>query len=100
MQPLWLFDRSDLSTPGSCNEETLLALMAISVPYLSSTQLQGPREEWSRHYAQLAREKVMLRVAQGNVDLSTIQSLCMLAYANFIGIEYPTSETTSDSVAD
>jgi hypothetical protein len=84
MQPLWLFDRIDLADPEECSEEVILSLLALSLRYSSHAFFEGRSEKLTRRYAQLAREHVMFRIAQGNVTLSTIQSLCMLALANFL----------------
>lgn len=86
MQPLWLFDHSDLSSQESYCEEIILALMALTLPYSSHIRFQGRAEELSRHYSKLARDHILLQVTEGNVKLSTIQGLCILAFANFIGV--------------
>ena len=84
MQPLWLFDRSDLENPEECSEEIILALLALALRHSSHSFFEGHSETLGERYAQLAREYVMFRIAQGNVTLSTIQCLCMLAFTNFL----------------
>lgn len=83
MQPLWLFDRDDFTNPEECSEEIILSLLSLSLHYSNHDFFEGRSTILTRKYAQLARERVMTRIAQGNVELSTIQSLCMLALASF-----------------
>lgn len=85
MQPLWLFDHGDLDSPDNYCEEIILALMALTLPYSSNVRFRGRTEELSRHYSKLARDHILLQVTEGSVKLSTIQGLCILAFANFIG---------------
>lgn len=85
MQPLWLFDHGDLDSPDNYCEEIILALMALTLPYSSNIRFRGRTEELSRHYSKLARDHILLQVTEGSVKLSTIQGLCILAFANFIG---------------
>lgn len=84
MQPLWLFDRGDLANPEECSEEIILSLLALTLRHSNHTFFEGRSEALSEKYAQLAREYIMFRIAQGNIKLSTIQSLCMLAFTNFL----------------
>lgn len=37
------------------------------------------------HYGDSARTLVMLRIANGTVELETIESLCLLSYSSFLG---------------
>lgn len=83
MQPLWLFDHGDFSNLDECSEEVILSLLSLSLHYSSHAFFEGRSTILTRKYAQLGREHVMTRIAQGNVELSTIQSLCMLALASF-----------------
>lgn len=85
MQPLWLFDRSDLGSPSQYSKEIILPLLALTLPYSTQERFQGKTEELSRHYSKLGRDHILLQVSHGNVKLSTMQGLCMLAFANFIG---------------
>lgn len=85
MQPLWLFDRGDLASIERCREEIIFSLLALSLCHSSHSYFRGRSDELSQKYAQLAREHIMLRMVQGKVSISTVQSLCMLALANFQG---------------
>lgn len=86
MQPLWLFERSDLASSDQQVDEVILPLMALSFPYSRNTKYHGRTEELSRHYSRLGREHILHQITQGNVKISTMQGLCMLAFANFIGV--------------
>lgn len=82
-QPIWLFEpRSQLSPDSS--EELLLAVLGLTVQYAqeslsagSSTRLQTPSA-----YNDAARSLIMLKIANSTVDLTTLQSLCLLAMSN------------------
>ncbi|KIW65421.1 hypothetical protein, variant [Phialophora macrospora] len=84
MQPLWLFDTDeDLSSIEDCHDEVIFSLLALTLCHSKHPFFKGRLEQLSGQYAQLAREHIMLRIAQGKVTLATVQSLCMLALANF-----------------
>ncbi|KAJ5585576.1 uncharacterized protein N7459_005376 [Penicillium hispanicum] len=87
-QPLWLFDPDDLSSPKRCRNEVIFGIMALALRYSNNHFLQGRADRMCRQYAEAARSLVMLRITQGTVDLSTMQSLCLIALA-----EYITNET-------
>ncbi|ETS75928.1 hypothetical protein PFICI_12872 [Pestalotiopsis fici W106-1] len=82
MQPLWLFDREEFSSIQDCREETLFSLLALSSCHSRHPFFHGRSDELSQTYAQAARERIMRQIGIGNVSLSTIQSLCLLALAN------------------
>ena len=92
MQPLWLFDREDFSSIENCREETIFSLLSLSLCHSKHPFFRGRSDELSQRYAQLAREHIMRRIVEGKVSLSTIQSLCMLAFANFQGEHQPLSQ--------
>jgi hypothetical protein len=85
MQPLWLFDRTDLGSPNQYSDDIILPLLALTLPYSSQDRFQGRTEELSRHYSKLGRDHILEQISLGNVQISTMQGLCMLAFANFIG---------------
>lgn len=90
-QPLWLFEREELSSPDDIVEELVFSLLALTVRFSTST-LFGNRSlnNLAQRYCEVARGHIMFRIAQGAVQMSTIQSLCLLAFANFTG-KYTTS---------
>lgn len=85
MQPLWLFDREEFSSIQDCREETLFSLLALSLCHSRHPFFRGRSDELSKTYGQAARERIMRQIGDGNVSLSTIQSLCLLALANLQG---------------
>jgi hypothetical protein len=90
-QPLWLFERDELSSPDDMVEELVFSLLALTVRF-SATTYVGTRshKDLAQRYREVARGHIMFRIAQGTVQMSTIQSLCLLAFANFTGM-YNTS---------
>lgn len=61
----------------ACCEELMLAILALTAQFLDDTK--SPEM-----YADACRSLIMLRIASGKVTISTLQSLCLLAYANFV----------------
>lgn len=85
MQPLWLFDREDFFCLDECCEEVIFSLLALSLRYSEHLFIKEQSIEMSHKYAEIARGHIMFRITQGSVQLSTIQSLCLLAFVNFVG---------------
>ncbi|CAG7926862.1 unnamed protein product [Penicillium olsonii] len=83
-QPLWLFDEEDLLKPHDIPREAIFGILALASRYSENSFFAGRIDQMCLEYTESARGLVMLRIAQGNVQLSTIQSLCLLALANFI----------------
>lgn len=79
---MWCFDFDGPGEPGSLPEELICSLLALTLRYLHE-QDQG------QHYADDARTLIMLRIANGTVELATIESLCLLSYSSFIGTSTP-----------
>lgn len=84
-QPLWLFDDNDMSSLLRCSEELLFSLLSLAARYSSHAYFDGQHQIFAHKYGEIARGLVMFRIAQGTVTLPTIQSLCLLALANFVG---------------
>ncbi|CEI61379.1 unnamed protein product [Fusarium venenatum] len=78
-QPLWLFDDplQDLS------DELIHAIMALFSTYYASSQEREGVESPGVYY-KAARTSVMLTIAQGSMTIQSSQTLCLLAYYNFI----------------
>lgn len=85
MQPLWLFDREDVVPPEKCHEEVIFSILALAMRFSTRPPFDRKRDQICRKYAESARGYIMLRIARGEVQLPTIQSLCLLALANFVG---------------
>ncbi|KAI1623112.1 hypothetical protein EDD37DRAFT_682606 [Exophiala viscosa] len=83
-QPVWLFDDVELASLSQQPEELLLAILALTTrfsanPYFHRTD----RIDMAQRFGDAARNLVMLKIANAGVRFSTIQSLCLLAYAGF-----------------
>ncbi|KAK5788957.1 hypothetical protein VI817_009915 [Penicillium citrinum] len=76
-QPIWCFDREEVKDPSYVSEE-----LACSIITLTS-RFSQERDEMI-HYGDSARTLVMLRIANGTVELETIESLCLLSYSSFL----------------
>lgn len=83
-QPLWLLDPEDLASPESCRNEVIFGVLTLALRYSDNPLLEGRKDQMCRQYAESARGLVMFRIAQGSVDLSTMQSLCLIALAEYI----------------
>jgi hypothetical protein len=78
-QPIWCFDREQVSDPSYLSEELVCCLLALT------SRFSRDREHL-QHYGDSARSLVMLRMANGTVELETIESLCLLSYSSFLGM--------------
>ncbi|UNI15466.1 hypothetical protein JDV02_001996 [Purpureocillium takamizusanense] len=76
-QPIWCFSREDVS-----DYSTLPGELACSIMVLTS-RFSEKRDQLQR-YGDSAKHLVMLRLASGTVDLTTIESMCLLSYSSFI----------------
>jgi hypothetical protein len=84
-QPLWLFDPDDLIIPERCRSEVVFSILSLALRYSNNPYLDGRTDHVCRQYAEAARSYAMFRVSQGTVNLSTIQSFCLIALAEYIG---------------
>lgn len=77
-QPIWCFERDEVSDYASIPEELACSILALTCRFHEKrNQLQLYRES--------AKTLIMLRIANGTVELTTIESLCLLAYSAFTG---------------
>ena len=79
-QPIWCFEREEVRDHGSLPEELVCSILALTSRF---TQ----KRDHLRPYGKHAKTLVMLRIANGTVELATIESLCLLSYSFFIGIK-------------
>ncbi|KAH8690148.1 hypothetical protein BGW36DRAFT_67754 [Talaromyces proteolyticus] len=79
-QPLWCFNLDELEDQDDLPDELVWSIQALAAPFT-----QDP-DQW-QHYANNARRLIMFRVANGTVELATIESLCFLSYSFFINAE-------------
>ena len=84
-QPLWLFDVDDFLIPEKSRSEVIFGILCLALRYSSNPFLEGRTDKLCRHYAEAARSYAMFRISQGTVDLSTIQTFCLIALAEYIG---------------
>lgn len=84
-QPLPLFHRATfLSTLGDRDPEIIYVILALSIRF--SERSHGNADELMdtiNSYTEVARSLVTKRVWEGPVELSTLQSLCLLSLVDF-----------------
>lgn len=78
-QPIWCFDHEEVKDPTYMSEELVCSILTLT------SRFSQERDEM-QHFGDTARTLVMLRIANGTVDLETSESLCLLAYSSFLGI--------------
>ncbi|KAK1763777.1 L-pipecolate oxidase [Phialemonium atrogriseum] len=78
-QPIWCFEREELGDYGSIPEE-----LASSILALTSRFSEKRERDLVQLYGNNAKTLIMLRIANGTVDLTTIESLCLLSYSSFM----------------
>jgi hypothetical protein len=84
-QPLPLFHRqSFIRSLRSRDPELLFAILALALRF-SDNAIQASQTELVGSYVEAARTIISKRVFDGLVELSTIQSLCLLALVDFTG---------------
>lgn len=83
-QPLWLFDPEYMPTPEKCRSEVIFGILSLALRYSNNPFVEGRKDQICRKYAEAAASYSMLRITQGTVDLSTMQSLCLIALAEYI----------------
>jgi hypothetical protein len=89
-QPVWCLNIKELGNIESHPEELICSILALTMRFARDAD-QGQR------YADSAKSLIMLRVANGSVELATIESLCLLAYSSFIG-KYQMNKIERDRV--
>ena len=84
-QPLPLFDAQDfVETIATRDPELILAIQAISLRFEREVEIGEAR---ILQYAKDARSLVMDRINNGDLELSALQTLCLLAMFEFSGEE-------------
>lgn len=83
-QPLPLFCRDGFLASLQAREtEVLFAILALASRFSFSYQNGDDSTDLVNGYAEVARGLVMKRVSDGPVELSTLQSLCLLSLVDF-----------------
>lgn len=82
-QPLQLFEEdSFLDSLDTRDHELMLALQSLCLRFAAGTS-QVDNSERTRSMADMSYRLVMERIAQGEVQLSTLQTLCVLSMVDF-----------------
>lgn len=89
-QPIWCFNREEVKDPSYISEELVCSILTLT------SRFSQERDEML-HYGDTARTLVMLRIANGTVELETIESLCLLAYSSFLGMKEVDSSTHGEN---
>ncbi|KAJ5683557.1 hypothetical protein N7462_006722 [Penicillium macrosclerotiorum] len=76
-QPIWCFDREEVKETSYISEELVCSILTLT------SRFSQERDEL-QHYGDSARTLVMLRIANGTVELETIESLCLLSFSSFL----------------
>ncbi|KAH6887621.1 hypothetical protein B0T10DRAFT_490102 [Thelonectria olida] len=76
-QPIWCFERDEVSDCGFLPEELACSILALTARF-------SEKREQAQLHGENAKSLIMLRIANGTVDLTTIESLCLLSYSSFI----------------
>jgi hypothetical protein len=79
-QPIPLFDETTFvqSLPNR-EPELVYSVFAIATRFCDNTQIPHPSLDQISHYCEAAYRLVMTRLIDGNVELSTLQTLCLLS---------------------
>ena len=85
-QPLPLFDRgSFLGSLESRDPEVLLSILALASRFSTEENVRSNISEVVKGYVEAARALVIQRLPDGPIELSTLQSLCLLSLVDFTG---------------
>lgn len=84
-QPLWLFDPESFSSSAEMPDEIILGISSLALRYSQNHIRDGQADQLCRQYAEAAHSLISFRIARGSVTLSTMQALCLIALAEYIG---------------
>ncbi|KXH30430.1 hypothetical protein CNYM01_00598 [Colletotrichum nymphaeae SA-01] len=76
-QPIWCFERDEVGDYDSLPEELASSILALTSRF-------SEQRDHMQLFSSNAKTLIMLRIANGTVDITTIESLCLLSYASFI----------------
>ncbi|TVY27038.1 hypothetical protein LHYA1_G004755 [Lachnellula hyalina] len=83
-QPLPLFHRSTFTqTIWNRDPEVIFSLLAVTLRFTEDIRLCVDQPDPIRDYVEAARILISKRIFEGNIELSTIQSLCLLSLVHF-----------------
>jgi hypothetical protein len=78
-QPIWCFEREEVSDYNSLHDELACSILTLTLRF-------SENRDQAQLYGNNAKSLIMLRIANGTVDLATLESLCLLSYSSFIGM--------------
>lgn len=84
-QPLWLFDPEIFSNLSDIPDEVIFGISSLALRYSRRHIPDGQVDQLCRQYVEAAHSLISLRIARGRVNLSTMQALCLIALAEYIG---------------
>lgn len=83
-QPLPLFDRdSFINTLETRDPEVLLSMLALTSRFSNDVNTRSNLFEIVKGYIEAARGLVIRRLSDGPIELSTLQSLCLMSLVEF-----------------
>lgn len=83
-QPLPLFNCRYFPTSGEGrDEELLLAMQALGLRFSGNGIADPETRRQIKEWAESSRRMVMTRVTEGSVELSTLQTLCILTFIDY-----------------
>lgn len=85
-QPLPLFTPAFDHSYEVRDSAVLYAIASVGVRFLDANTLQDDPGIAAKEYAEAARRLASERVLSGTVELSTIQTLCLLSFLDFHGM--------------
>ena len=89
-QPLPLFHRRTfIGTLATRDSEVLFAMLALAIRFLDDARVCERPLDLIAGYAEVSRNVVMRKVVEGSVELSTLQSLCLLTLVDFSSTQQP-----------
>jgi hypothetical protein len=78
-QPIWCFERDEVNDFASMHDELACSILALTLRFSENA-------DQAKLYANNAKSLIMLRIANGTVDLTTLETLCLLSHSSFIGM--------------
>lgn len=87
-QPISLFDIDHLHHNFAIyGLEVSYSILAHAFPFSQNPHWQNSKREASTEFAQKARTLVREKIDKGDVSISTLQALCLLAFLDITGKE-------------
>ena len=64
----------------------IFSLLALTLRFIEDPQLRDNQSNLIRGYVEAARTLISKKIFDGTIELSTIQSLCLLSLVHFTGM--------------